>query len=78
MSWSITDLEKQPDGTFKAKTNPKLVGNTQVIKYDMLIGIDTGKETGFATYSPISRRLLSLETLPIHQAKDQALQFAGQ
>lgn len=76
MSWSISDLEQQPDGTFKAKANPKLAGNTQVIKYDMLIGIDTGVNTGFATYSPISRRLLSVETLPIHQAMERVLSIS--
>ena len=73
MTWSINDLEQQPDGTFKAKANHKLAGNTQVIKYDVLIGIDTGKNTGFATYSPISRRLLSVETLQIHQAMERVL-----
>lgn len=73
MTWTLDNLEKQSDGTFRAKANPKLSGCTQVIKYEVLIGIDTGKETGFATYSTVSRKLLSVETIPIHQAMERVL-----
>ena len=73
MTWTLADLQQQPDGSFKAKTNPKLAGSTQVIRYELLIGIDTGTNTGFATYSPISRRLLSVETLLIHIAMERVL-----
>lgn len=73
MAWTLDNIVQNPDGTFKAKVNPKLAGNTQVIRYDVLIGIDTGKNTGFATYSPISRQLLSVETIPIHQAMERVL-----
>jgi len=73
MTWTLSDIKQQPDGSFKAKTNPKLAGSTQVIRHEMLIGIDTGTNTGFATYSPISRRLLSVETLLIHEAMERVL-----
>jgi hypothetical protein len=35
---------------------------------DLLIGIDTGVNTGFAVYSPKEKRLKSVETLAIHDA----------
>ena len=76
MTWTTSDLQQQPDGTFKVKVNPKLAGSTQVIRYEILIGIDTGKNTGFATYSPISRRLYAVETLPIHQAMERVLDIS--
>ncbi len=76
MTWTLDNLELQPDGTFKAKANQKTAGSTQVIKYDVLIGIDTGKETGFATYSTVSRKLLTVETLPIHQAMERVLSIS--
>ncbi len=67
MPWQSSYIEKQPDGTFKAKTaKPQHTPAPAV--YQLIIGIDTGKNTGFATYSPITRRLLSVETLPIHKA----------
>jgi len=73
MTWTLSDLQPQPDGSFKAKANPKLAGSTQVIRYELLIGIDTGTNTGFASYSPISRKLLSVETLLIHEAMERVL-----
>lgn len=73
MSWNLDDLEKQADGSYKAKKLLHLAGNTPVIKYDVLIGIDTGVNTGFATYSPISRKLISVETIKIHEAMERVL-----
>jgi hypothetical protein len=73
MNWTIADLEKQPDGSYKAKANKKQAGSTQVIVYEVLIGIDTGKNTGFATYSTVSRGLIAVETLPIHQAMERVV-----
>lgn len=76
MSWALSDLQQNPDGTFKAKANQKLAGSTPLIRYEILIGIDTGVNTGFATYSPISRRLYAVETLLIHQAMERVLEIS--
>lgn len=40
-------------------------------QYDLLIGIDTGVNTGFAVYHPGTKKLIIVETVPIHKAMEQ-------
>lgn len=42
-----------------------------MMAYDLLIGIDTGTNTGFAVYHPGTKKLLVVETVPIHKAMEQ-------
>src|ERR1700740_2232203 len=77
MTWTASDLEIQPDGTFKAKKLTHLSGSNMPVKYDLLIGIDTGVDTGFATYSPLSRRLVSVETIKIHEAMERVISISA-
>jgi hypothetical protein len=37
-------------------------------KYDFLIGIDPGVKTGYAQYSLVSRHLVSIRTMKIHES----------
>lgn len=44
----------------------------------LYIGIDPGKNTGFAVYDPELCRLVAVETLLIHQAMERVLALAGE
>lgn len=41
---------------------------TQVLAMTLLIGIDPGVNTGYAEWDTVSRKLLAVETLSLHQA----------
>jgi len=42
------------------------------------IGVDTGKHTGLAVWDSVERRLLQVETLPIHRALKAVEGYASQ
>ena len=41
--------------------------------YKIIVGIDPGKHTGFAVWDKSAKKLLSVETLLIHQAMKKVL-----
>lgn len=44
--------------------------------YKYIIGIDTGVKTGYASYTPETKQLLTVETMAIHRAMDWVKELA--
>lgn len=42
------------------------------------IGIDTGTHTGFAVWDDVKKKLVEVDTLPIHQALQRVLHYVDQ
>lgn len=70
--WTIQDVERVRDAGLGVSIAP--VTNNIPVRY--VIGIDPGKNTGFAVYDRQQKQLLEVTSLLIHQAFEQVKKFA--
>jgi len=55
--------------------NNKNINKMNYKKYQYLIGIDTGVNTGYCQYDTVSKKIITLKTLQIHRAMSNVIEL---